>query len=170
MTPACPSGSRRFRRVPGPRREAPSQNGFTLLELIAVLGLMALILVLVLPGLHQTYVRQRDRANLRRLVVALRTARSEAATNRRRVRVFMDLKTGQYRLEGVPKFGQLTGMKIVESRLVWQDQVKEHGYVAFYGDGSSSGGRLRLVDPAGVSYRVEVEVITGRVSLKSGET
>jgi len=170
MTSACPPGSRRPRRLPRPRREGPAPSGFTLLELMAVLGLMALILALVLPGLQHTYVRQRDRANLRKLVVALRTARSEAATTRRRVRVFVDLKTGQYRLEGVPKFGQLTGMKIVESRLVWQDQVKERGYVAFYGDGSSSGGRLRLVDPAGVSYRVEVEMITGRVSLTSGAT
>jgi prepilin-type N-terminal cleavage/methylation domain-containing protein len=170
MTPARPFARRELRPGPRPRREGLSQGGFTLLELIAVLGLMALILALVLPGLHTTYVRQRDRANLRRLVVALRTARSEAATNRRRVRVFLDLQTGQYRLEGVPKFGRLTGMKIVESRLVWQDQVKQHGYVAFYSDGSSSGGRLRLVDPAGVSYRVKVEEITGRVSLTSGET
>jgi prepilin-type N-terminal cleavage/methylation domain-containing protein len=170
MPPGCPPGRRRSRRFSRHRRKGLAQNGFTLLELIAVLGLMALILALVLPGLQKTYVRQRDRANLRGLVVALRAARSEAATNRRRVRVFVDLTTGKYRLEGVPKQGQLTGMKIVESRLVWQDPVKRHGYVAFYGDGSSSGGRLRLVDPAGVSYRVEVEVITGRVSLTSGET
>ena len=73
---------------PGPHPE----RGFTLLELIAVLGLMALILALVLPGLRQSYGRERDRANLRRLVVALRAARSEAATNRQRVRVFLDLQ------------------------------------------------------------------------------
>ena len=158
------------RRFPLKRGEGRTQDGFTLLELMAVLGLMALILALVLPGLRQSYVRERDRANLRGLVVALRAARSEAATNRRRVRVFLDLQTGQYRLEGSPQRGQLTGMKISDTRLVWQDQVKQHGYVAFYGDGSSSGGRLRLVDPAGVPYRVEVEVITGRVTLKSGES
>lgn len=161
-----------FRRQwrPGNRRGGWPQGGFTLLELVVVLGLMALIMALVLPGLRQSYVRERDRANLRGLVVALRAARSEAATNRRRVRVFLDLQTGQYRLEGSTQRGQLTGMKISDVRLVWQDQLKQHGYVAFYGDGSSSGGRLQLVDPAGVPYRVEVEVITGRVSLKRGET
>jgi prepilin-type N-terminal cleavage/methylation domain-containing protein len=158
------------RRFPRNCREGLTQDGFTLLELMAVLGLMALIMALVLPGLRQSYGRERDRANLRGLVVALRAARSEAATNRHRVRVFLDLQTGQYRLEGSPQRGQLTGMKMSDVRLVWQDQVKQHGYVAFYGDGSSSGGRLRLVDPAGVPYKVEVEVITGRVTLRSGES
>jgi prepilin-type N-terminal cleavage/methylation domain-containing protein len=158
------------RRFPLKWREGLTQDGFTLLELVVVLGLMVLVLALVLPGLRQSYVRERDRANLRGLVVALRAARSEAATNRRRVRVFVDLQTGQYRLEGSPQRGQLTGMKMSGVRLVWQDQVKQHGYVAFYGDGSSSGGRLRLVDPAGVPYKVDVEVITGRVTLKSGES
>jgi Tfp pilus assembly protein FimT len=140
------------------------------MELMVVLGLMVLIMTLVLPGLHRSYQRERDRANLRRLVVALRAARSEAATNRQRVRLFLDLRTGQYRLEGSPQRGQLTGMQLSDARLVWQDQLKQHGYIAFYGDGSSSGGRLRLVDPAGQRHVVEVEVITGRVSLKSGET
>ena len=148
----------------------PGADGVTLMELMVVLGLMVLIMTLVLPGLHRSYQRERDRANLRRLVVALRAARSEAATNRQRVRVFLDLRTGQYRLEGSPQRGQLTGMQLSDARLVWQDQLKQHGYIAFYGDGSSSGGRLRLVDPAGQRHVVEVEVITGRVSLKSGET
>jgi len=148
----------------------PGADGFTLLELMVVLGLMVLIMTLVLPGLNRSYQRERDRANLRRLVVALRAARSEAATNRQRVRLFLDLRTGQYRLEGSPQRGQLTGMQLSDARLVWQDQLKQHGYIAFYGDGSSSGGRLRLVDPAGQRHVVEVEVITGRVSLKSGET
>ena len=38
-------------------------------------------------------------------------------------------------------------MKLTDARLVWQDQEKQHGYVAFYGDGSSSGGKLRLDGP-----------------------
>jgi type II secretion system protein H len=152
------------------RRGRRAEGGFTLLELMAVLGLMALIMALVLPGLRQSYGKERDRANLRRLVVALRAARSEAATNRQRVRVFVDVKTGEYRLEGSPERGQLTGLKLTDARLVWQDQVKRHGYVAFYGDGSSSGGRVGLVDAAGRRQVLEVEVITGRVTLQSGES
>ncbi len=157
--------------APQPIKRGPKgEPGFTLLELMVVLGLMALIMALVLPGLQRSYYRERDRANLRRLVVALRAARSEAATSRQRVRLFLDLKTGEYRLEGSPERGVLTGMRLADARLVWQDQVKQHGYIAFYGDGSSSGGRLRLVDPAGQRHVVEVEVITGRVTLRSGET
>jgi prepilin-type N-terminal cleavage/methylation domain-containing protein len=153
-----------------PRLGLKGQRGFTLLELMAVLGLMALIMALVLPGLRGSYVREQDRANLRKLVVAMRAARSEAATRRQRVRVFVDIKTGQFRLEGSAEGGQLTGMKLSDARLVWQDQVKQHGYVAFYGDGSSTGGRLRLVDHGGQPHVLEVGTVTGRVSLKKGET
>ena len=157
-------------RLPGNRRGPQAEGGFTLLELIVVMGLMTLIMALVLPGLRQSYVRERDRASLRRLVAALKVARSEAATDRKRVRVFLDLKTGQYRLEGSAAPGQLTGMTLSDASLVWQDHQKQHGYVAFYSDGSSSGGRLKLVDPAGQPHVVEIEMVTGRVSLKSGET
>ncbi len=158
--------------LPGPGwpRVPKAERGFTLLELTVVLLFMGLIMALVLPGLHNSYQRERDRANLRRLVVALRAARSEAATRSKRVRLFLDVKTGQYRLEGSTQRGQLTGMQLSGATLVWQDDLKRHGYIAFYGDGSSSGGKLGVVDPNGQHYLVEVEVITGRVTLTRQET
>jgi general secretion pathway protein H len=153
-----------------PSESLKGDHGFTLLELTVVLLLMGLIMALVLPGLQRSYRREHDRANLRRLVVALRAARSEAATRSERVRLFLDVKTGRYRLEGSTQRGQLTGMRLTGASLVWQDDLKRRGYIAFYGDGSSSGGKLGLVDPTGQRYLVEVEVITGRVTLTRGET
>ncbi len=145
------------------------QVGFTLLELMVVLALLALLMGLVLPGLQRTIARERDRANVRQLTTALRLARSQAATARTRVRVFVDLTSGRYRLEGSNRQGELTGMTLAESRLVWQDLGRHRGYIAFYGDGSSSGGKLVMIDPAGRRYNLEVEIITGKVSLKTGE-
>ena len=57
-----------------------AQAGFTLLELMAVLGLMALLLGLVLPSLLRSWEREKNRATLRELTATLRTARSEAIT------------------------------------------------------------------------------------------
>jgi general secretion pathway protein H len=145
-----------------------AQAGFTLLELMAVLGLMALFLGLVVPNLLRTLERQKNQAALRELTAALRMARSEAVTGRRQVRLFVNLKTGRYRLEGSAQAGELTGVRLTDARLVWQNQEKSQGYIVFYGDGSSSGGDLALVEPGGQRYLLEVKPITGKISLSTG--
>jgi general secretion pathway protein H len=143
------------------------QAGFTLLELLVVLALMALLLGLVLPSLLHSWEREKHRAALRELITALRTARSEAVTKSQTVRLFLNLKTGRYRLAGAAQEGALTGMSLSDARLVWQNPERNQGYIAFFGDGSSSGGKLTLVDPTGRRYLLEVEPITGKVSLGS---
>lgn len=143
------------------------QAGFTLLELLAVLALMALLLGLVLPNLLHSWEREKQRAGLRELITALRSARSEAVTKSQTVRLFLNLKTGCYRLAGATQEGALTGMGLSDARLVWQNPERNQGYIAFFGDGSSSGGRLTLVDPTGRLYLLKVEPITGKVSLRS---
>ena len=153
----------------GANRDAGgTQAGFTLVELLAVLALMALLLGLVLPGLLHSWEREKNRATLREFTATLRTARSEAVTRGRKVRLFLNLKTGRYRLEGSTLEGTLTGVSLTDVRLVWQDPEKSQGYIAFFGDGSSSGGKLALVEPTGRRYLLEVEPITGKVSLRSG--
>ncbi len=164
-TPTSPTGKLSSK---GRRPFGIGAGGFTLLELLAVMALMALLMGLVLPAMHRTYKREQNRSALRQLAVTLRSARSLAATHHQRVRVFLDAKTLRYRLEGSTLGGVLTGMDLVESRLVWQDMEKRHGYVAFYGDGSSSGGYLGLVEPGGRRQVVRVETITGKVILRAG--
>lgn len=143
------------------------QAGFTLLELLAVLALMTLLLGLVLPSLLNSWGREKHRVAIRELTVSLRTARSEAVTKSQTVRLFLNLKTGRYRLEGAAQEGALTGISLIDARLVWQNLEKSQGYIAFFGDGSSSGGKLTLVEPTGRRYLLEVEPITGKVSLRS---
>jgi prepilin-type N-terminal cleavage/methylation domain-containing protein len=145
------------------------QTGFTLLEVVVVLALLALLMGLVLPGLQRTVKRERERSNLRQLTTVLRLARSEAATRHQRVRLFLDLKTQQYWLEGSNRRGVLSGKRVGDIHLVWQDATRRRGYIAFYGDGTSSGGKLSIQDSTGRRYNIEVEIITGKVSLKTGE-
>jgi general secretion pathway protein H len=144
-------------------------GGFTLLELIAVLAVLGLILALVLPGLQRTLQQQRARAGLRQLMTTLRLARSEAATTHRRERVFLNMKTRRYRLEASGRQGEFPGLQPAEARLVWQNPDEQQGYIAFYGDGSSSGGKLVLVESGGRRHLLEVAMITGKVTLKTEE-
>jgi len=149
-------------------KRVSNQQGLTMLELMVVLGLMALLMTLVLPRLVGTVQKERDRANLRQLATVLRLARSQAATNRQRVRVFLNKETGRYWLEGSNRQGVLAGMRLGDTRLVWQEPGRQ-GYIAFYGDGTSSGGKLALADRTGRLYHLEVEIITGKVTLKTAE-
>lgn len=151
-------------------KRSRGERGFTLLELICVLALLALLTGLVLPGLQRSWQRGQARASLRQLAATLRLARSEAATRHRRLRVFLDLDSNRYRLEESDRQGELTGLRLTQASLVWQDPFKRQGYIAFYGDGSSSGGNLALVDSTGRRHLVEVEIITGKVSLKADGT
>jgi general secretion pathway protein H len=160
LSPLRPGG-----RVDG--RADRLQAGFTLLELLAVLILMGFLLGLVLPSLLRSWEREKDRAALRQLSATLRTARSEAITRGRKVRLFVNLKTGRYRLEGSSQEGMLTGVTLTDAFLVWQNPEKSQGYIAFFGDGSSSGGQLALVEPTGRRYLLTVEPITGKISLGS---
>lgn len=151
-------------------KRSQGERGFTLLELVCVLALLSLLMGLVLPALQRDWQRGVERARLRQLASTLRLARSEAATLNRRLRVFLDLDSNRYRLEGTNQQGELRGFRPVEASLVWQDPFKRHGYIVFYGDGSSSGGGLTLLDSTGQRYLVEVEIITGKVSLRADGT
>ena len=147
------------------------QKGFSLLELVVVMALLTLVMGLVVPGMYGTWNRERERASLRELMSTLRAARSLAATRHQRVRVFLDLGAGSYRLEGAPRAGQLSpGFRLGDAHLVWQDRDARQGYIAFYGDGSSSGGRLMVTDARGKRQVMDVEIITGKVSLKLAGT
>jgi len=152
----------------GRPRSKGRQRGFTLLELLAVLALMALVLALTLPTLQSAFRGEHDRVVLRRLASTCRLARSQAVTQRQRVRLFVDLGQGSYRLEGSSQEGILAGMRLGEAHLVWLDGEKRRGYIAFYGDGSSSGGLLNLLDHKGRRHILQVEIITGKVTFKTG--
>ncbi|MFP3867521.1 MAG: GspH/FimT family pseudopilin [Desulfobacteraceae bacterium] len=147
---------------------ARAANGFSLLELMVVLALMVLIMGLVLPGLRRSWEKEKTRGSLRELAATLRAARSTAATERQRIRVFFDLQAGRYWVENIPRQGSWPPrLQVGDAHLVWQNPEARQGYIAFYGDGSSSGGRLELFDPDGQHYRLDVKVITGRVRFDS---
>ena len=44
-----------------------------------------------------------------------------------------------------------------------RDTDRRQGYIAFYADGTSSGGKLALTDPTGRVYNLEVEIIPARL-------
>ncbi len=142
-------------------------RGFTLVELLAVLAILALLIGLVAPNLSRGLERERVRASLRSFSAVLRLARSTAVTDRKRVRVLVDLDGGRWWLEGSGRQGGFpAGLRITQAALVWQDRTKRRGYLVFYADGSSSGGHLELLGPGPRRYFLKVDIITSRVDVE----
>jgi len=75
-----------------------NQHGFTLVELIAVLGCVVLLLGLALPGMNAWRSEAAYRSAARQIVSAMRLARSHAISKTREVEIDFDLDTQCYRL------------------------------------------------------------------------
>jgi len=144
-------------------------RGFTLVELLAVLAILALLLGLVSPRLYTGLERERFRASVRSFAAALRLARSAAVTDRQPTRVMVDLERGRWWLEGSRRGGSWPpGTRVSQATLVWPDTGRRLGYMVFYPDGSSTGGQLLLVDRQGRTCAVTVDIVTSRVEIEAG--
>ena len=131
------------------------------------MALLALLMGLVLPGLMRTVKKERDRSNLRQFTTVLRLARSQAATSHQRVRVFLNKENGRYWLEGSNRQGVLAGMRLGDTRLVWEGADRRQGYIAFYSDGTSSGGKLMMTDPPAASITWRWKSLPARLPSRS---
>ena len=142
------------------------QAGFTLLELTIVLFLMTLMLGVVGTNFYKAWQRQQLKVSLRQVAGALRQARSEAVSGNRHVRVRFDLPEQRYWVPDASReLRQLPPVKADTAQLVWEDQTRGQGFITFYGDGSSSGGRLTFLSPGERPVTLEVDRITGQITM-----
>lgn len=121
-----------------------AERGFTLLELLVVLTLLALMTAFVLPR-FTAFARPTAKQQAAVLADQLRAARQQAIAISRPVQVPVDPAVG--RLEG-PDGG-------------------EAAVVLFFPDGSSTGGRLTIA-VGGRQAVIGIDDLTGAVSVGGG--
>lgn len=139
-------------------------HGFTLIEVLVVLTLLVVIAAVLTPVLLPSPARTLHTA-AGELVVALRETRRIAQARRQPNRFHVDTEAGRYGNALGGDWRSLPEHSTVELTTARSlTDSAGRGGIAFFPDGSSSGGRLRLgLD--GHTAQIDVEWLTGRVIL-----
>lgn len=135
-------------------------RGFTLLELLVTLFLVALALALVAPALGRTSDTVRARAEVAGFSAVLRHAREQAITTRQAHTVVVD--PAAHRLTITTGDDEVRRTRALPTRLVVEAVSRDALAMRFEPHGASSGGEFRLTS-GGLTFRVTVDPVTGRV-------
>ena len=142
-------------------RPATSSSGFTLVELLVVIGIMGLVLSTVLAARPKTAAIRVAVAG-RTVATALQLARAQAMSGNVETLFRIDTRNRQFGLAGsmhaVPR-GMTVVMNVAES-----ERVGDSGGMRFYPDGQSSGGEIML-SLEGQATRIVVNWLTGEARL-----
>jgi general secretion pathway protein H len=138
-------------------------RGFTLVELLVVLAILALVMVLIPPFLAGGQARAELATSAREIASALRETRSLAIRQGRSEAFVVDGAAGAFRTAGGATERRLpAGLRL--SLLTLANKRLDVGVIRFFGDGSSTGGSISILQGDRRSD-VKVDWLTGRVSL-----
>lgn len=140
-------------------------GGFTLLELLAALAILAAALTIALPALT-TDSSSEILAAARTVAAGLRQTRERAIITNKAAVMGVDVEARQIALDGrmrqLPQWIRV-GLFTAKSERTGASS----GAIRFFPNGGSTGGRVTL-EAAGRGFRVDVDWLTGRVSILEG--
>lgn len=137
--------------------------GFSLLELIVVLAVLAIGLAVVAPSVSRGTEGLKTRAEVASFAATLRHAREQAINTQRARRVVVDREAHRLSIVGSARDAterDVTETRAFSSRLVVEPLQSPE--VVFDARGGASGGDFRLRS-GDIVYRVTVDRLTGRV-------
>ena len=139
--------------------------GFTLLEMLVVLALMAIIAGVVIPifgsGVSTTELKRATRE----VAAGLRLARSQAIAQRSESVLVLDVAGRTFSVPPDPRVHSMPAGIDLKLFTAQRDLVSDQvGAVRFFPDGGSTGGRITLA--AGErKFDVDIDWLTGRVAI-----
>ena len=146
----------------GYRTELTDRRGFTLLELVVTLSVLALAVGLAVPTIARSTDAIRVRADVAGFSALLRHARERAIVTRTSQAVVVDPAGRRINLVAGGPEGDVRESRALPERLTVEADPPPALVVRFEPQGGSSGGDFRL-SSRGVVYRVTVDALTGRV-------
>lgn len=162
--------------------------GFTLLELVVVLFILALVTALVAPAFSRSFGQAQLKAATRELAALCRFARTQAITSQGVLEVVLDRQTNSYWLNGIvqaspaqdtehPVQDRQARLRALPTGVTLKSVVidtgplreDERGSIIFFPQGSSTGGSIDLSDEKGRGYRIVVDPSVGLVRISAAE-
>lgn len=140
-------------------------SGFTLLEMLVVLALLAMVYALIPPMIAVGGSTTELKAGARQVAAGLRKARSQAIVSRGEATLTLDVEARSFRLSGddkprnLPRQAQI-GVYTAQGEVVDANTAA----IRFYPDGSSTGGRVTLAMDER-KFHVDVDWLTGQVEI-----
>lgn len=140
-----------------------STTGFTLIEILVVLTIVALALAIVVPAISKSMVVSvHDIA--RDMQISLRQARAKAVSEQQSSLFWLDTQKHQY-LTHKGKIKAFPEEIHIRAKVATHEAQGTKAGVRFFPDGSSTGGRLTFNDAADTLIHIDIDWLTGRVSV-----
>jgi len=140
-------------------------SGFTLLELLVVLAMLAMIYALIPPMFTVGGSTTELKAGARQVAAGLRNARSQAIVSRGEATLTLDVEARSFRLSGDDKPRNLPRQAQINVYTAQGEVVDANtASIRFYPDGSSTGGRVTLA-MGERKFHIDVDWLTGQVEI-----
>lgn len=143
------------------------RRGFTLIEMIAVLMLVALVAGAVAFSLGSNLKGVKTKAAVRDLTAAMRFTRGLAIVQHQQRALEIDVDARTYQAPGRPLVELPEGLDMKLLTAASEQTGDSKGLIRFFPDGSSSGGRVTL-KRGDHEWRVEIAWLTGEVRMEEG--
>jgi general secretion pathway protein H len=140
----------------------PRQRGFTLIEVVVVMFVLALASAVVVPAVGRGTEALQARTEVAGLSAFLRYARQQAITRRESQEVRIDPQAHRAILTAVGS-AEVRSSRRLHSALRIDASPPAALTVRFLPQGLSTGGTFRIEAPGGRVYLITVEPLTGRV-------
>ncbi|HEY0178511.1 MAG TPA: GspH/FimT family pseudopilin [Dokdonella sp.] len=150
--------------VPGAARRAHAARGFTLIELMAVIVLLAIALTTVTFSFSKSLQSARIRGASRDLVAALRYTRGQAIVKGQQEVLTLDLNNNSYQAPGKGAVSLPKGMRLGLTTAETEVTGNNVGGIRFFADGSSTGGHISVFQGQR-EWRINVAWLTGDIAL-----
>jgi general secretion pathway protein H len=145
-------------------QQADNANGFSIIEMLVVLAIIALSAAIALPGLTlwKAPTSQRLASAATQLT---QTARLRAITSGTPTAVIIDITKSILRLEPGNELIKLPpGISV--SAVVGKDMrtTVERGSIMFFANGGATGGKIAFTDASGHATELHVHWLTGAIT------
>jgi len=141
----------------------PVSRGFTLIELMVVIAIMALVVGLMPIAFGRLYESAQYRDTVRAVLSGMRAARHQAMSEGREVRFAVNLAQRRFGVEGGAQYEAPEPLELRAAMAATETGADGVLAIRFLPRGGASGGSLDVIRPSGDGVRLRVDWFSGRI-------